>query len=287
VKQNLPNLLIPGYHKSGTTTLFNELSKHSDICPSIIKEPFYFRPFINGKKLPPLKDYKKYFRNASNERYLMDGSPTYIYGGKRAAEIIQKTLGNVKIIICLRDPVNQLFSLYKHHLRFMKCNENETFLSFVQRKNDFSKQFYDEHLKEWFRVFGDDIKCIFFEQFIETPNVVLADIYNWLGISPLLIENRQLINANPGKMFRFASLHSISLKLFKLIKNKISNDTFILFRKIYFNINGKEAHHSLTKDAKLILEPIFYPHLRELKTTLKLQEYQNMPKWLSTINDKE
>ena len=73
---------------------------------------------------------------------------------------------------------------------------------------------------------------IAFEQFIEKPNVVLTDVYNWLGISPLLIEKRMLINSNPGKMFRFAFLHTISLKLFKLIKKRIANDTFILFRNV-------------------------------------------------------
>jgi hypothetical protein len=217
----------------------------------------------------------------------MEGSPTYVYGGKRSAEIIQKTLGNVKIIICLRDPVNQLFSLYKHHLRFMKCDKDETFLSFLQKKNDFSRQFYDQHLKEWFHVFGDDVKCIFFEQLIEKPNVVLTDIYNWLEVSPLSIENRKLINSNPGRMFRFAFLHTISLKLFKLFKKKISNNTFILIRNIYFFLNGKKFQHSLNEDAKNILKPIFYPHMRELKTILKLQGYQNMPEWISTLNDTE
>ena len=141
MKQNLPNLLIPGYHKSGTTTLFNELSKHPAIYPSIVKEPHYFRPFMNGKSMPPIEEYQKNFILANHEIYLMEGSPTYIYGGKRVAEKIHKTLGNVKIIICLRNPVNHLFSLYKHHLRFMKCDKNETFLSFVQKKNDFSKHF--------------------------------------------------------------------------------------------------------------------------------------------------
>jgi hypothetical protein len=242
---------------------------------------------MNGKPMKSIEEYQKNFILANHETYLMEASPTYVYGGKKVAKKIRKTLGNVKIIICLRNPVNHLFSLYKHHLRFMKCDENQNFLTFVQTKNDFSKQFYDEHLKEWFSVFGENIKCIFFEQFTKNPNFVLNDIYEWMGVAPLKIKSQKLKNANLGETFRFGLLHKISLQLYKLIKKKFPHKLFLLCRKIYYQINGKQIQHSLNEDAKLLLEPIFAPHLKELETILKSQGYQNMPDWISTLNDTE
>lgn len=281
MKKSLPNLLIPGYHKSGTTTLFNELSKHPDICPSIVKEPYYFRPFMNGKPLPPIKEYQKNFILANHEIYLMEGSPTYIYGGKRVAEKIHKTLGNVKIIICLRNPVNHLFSLYKHYLRFMKCDENETFLSFVQKKNDFSKQFYDEHLKGWYKIFGDNVKCVFFEDFINHPNKTLNDLYTWLEIDTIIFDKKELTNVNQGDTYKFKYLHKISLKVFKILNKRIPHSLFILIRKLYFLINGEPINHPLTNEAKDYLHPIFRPHIIELKKLLYLKGYNNLPDWFN------
>ena len=152
MNNRLPNLLIPGYHKSGTTTLFTELAKHPEICPSIIKEPFFFRPIMNDKPIGSIERYKKNWSKAKREKFLMEASPTYIYGGRKVALEIQKTLPNVKIILILRNPINHLFSIYKHKKRFMKIEKSETFFSFAEKLNNYSKQSYDEHLNEWFDV---------------------------------------------------------------------------------------------------------------------------------------
>ena len=206
----LPNLLIPGYHKAGTTTLFTELSKHPDIFPSLVKEPFYFRPYINGKELPPLEDYKRNFAAAKDEIYRMEGSPTYIYGGGIAARKIHETLGNIRILVSIRNPIDQLFSLYKHHLRFVKINENESFLTFVKNKEDYYRQYYDLHLQEWFDVFEDNMKCIFFESLIQNPGDVLADIVNWLGLPSMPIEEEVIFNTNPGGTYKNKLTHQFA-----------------------------------------------------------------------------
>ncbi len=44
----VPNLVIVGVVKSGTTSLFNYLSQHPDICPSDVKETRYFDPLRFG-----------------------------------------------------------------------------------------------------------------------------------------------------------------------------------------------------------------------------------------------
>ena len=283
MNKDLPNLLIPGYHKSGTTTLFHELSKHPDICPSIVKEPFYFRPFINKKKMPPIDEYRKNFIFAKNESFLMEGSPTYIYGGERVAKKIHETLGNVKIIICIRNPINHLYSIYKHKLRFMKENKNLSFLSFIQSNKDFSKQKYNEHIQGWYNVFDENIKCIFFDDLIKNPNKVLKDIYKWLDLEPLLINNSRLENTNLGQTYKNSLIHILALYIFKKTKNIIPHNLFIIIRKFYFKLNGTEIKSSLTEEAKSYLEPIFFPHLNGLKDILRTKGYKEFPDWLNDL----
>ena len=276
----LPNLLIPGYHKAGTTTLFHQLSKHPDIYPSHIKEPFYFRPYINGKDLPPIADYASNFAGSTTEKYRMEGSPTYIYGGERAASKIREMLGDVRIIISLRNPVDQLFSLYKHHLRFLKIDKNASFLEFLKNKADFQRQFYDEHLEGWFNVFGDSVKCVFFDSLIQTPGQVIADIQAWLEISPTEFDTETWTNTNPGESYRFKVLHQISLGIFNKAKNIIPHRAFVILRKYYFRLNGKANTSIITPESRKYLEPILADHHARLASILSDRGYADLPVWL-------
>lgn len=280
-QKTLPNLLIPGYHKSGTTTLFTELSRHPDIFPSQVKEPFYFRPYINGQEMAPIQEYEANFSSASDETYLMEGSPTYIYGGERAALKIKETLGDVKSIICIRNPQDQLFSLYKHHLRFMKIDGDETFLTFIKNKTDFERQFYDQHLQAWFNVFGDNVRCVFFEELIQDPNKTITEIVEWLGLAPISVDTQALVNTNPGGMYRNRLVHQTALKLFKKFKKLIPQKAFIVLRNIYYRVNGKPNTQTITDAEIAYLKPLFEPHNQNLAALLSYRGYHDLPAWLS------
>jgi len=51
----LPNLVIAGVAKCGTTSLFSMLGQHPQILASDLKELNYFSPLADGKPLPPLE----------------------------------------------------------------------------------------------------------------------------------------------------------------------------------------------------------------------------------------
>lgn len=278
--KRLPNLLIPGYHKAGTTTLFTELAKHPDIFPSLVKEPFYFRPYINGKTLPPIEEYISNFAAAKGETYRMEGSPTYIYGGEKAARKIQEVLGDVKLIISLRNPIDQLFSLYKHKLRFLEIDENESFYSFVTKREDHYRQFYDLHLTAWFNVFGDNIKCIFFDSLIKDPVDVLANIVEWLDLPPLEVDTERLVNTNPGGTYRNKFTHKLALAVFHKTKDHIPHALFLALRKLYFRLNGRKVRHTLSDDAREYLEALFLPHNQAVHALLSQRGYTEFPDWL-------
>jgi len=276
----LPNLLIPGYHKGGTTTLFTELARHPQIFPSLVKEPFYFRPYINGKPLAPIENYLKNFSAAKDEIYRMEGSPTYIYGGLMAAEKIKETLGEVKLIVSIRNPIDQLFSLYKHKLRFLELPEDMSFYQFVQEREDNYRQYYDLHLTEWFSVFGDNLKIIFFDDLIQKPEEVIHGLVNWLGLSPLPQVDQVLSNTNPGGTYRNRFTHRIALAIFHRFKDIIPHGLFLKLRKFYYRVNGGKITHTLTPEAEAYLKDHFRPHNQALLKLLEERGYDHCPEWL-------
>jgi len=113
-----PNFLIVGAAKSGTTSLYAYLKQHPDIFMPEWKELSFF----TGDTFTPLHKAKKpqyYYRvfaKAKNEAAVGEASTSYLYD-ETAAGMIKEKLGNIKIIIALRDPVAMSYSLYNHQLQ--------------------------------------------------------------------------------------------------------------------------------------------------------------------------
>ena len=136
----LPNLLIVGAAKSGTTSLHFFLKQHPDVFMSPVKEPKFitsqFLPFpfrgvgdrrVEKQVVKNLEDYIGLFKKAGNERILGEGSTDTLYYYERSIPVIKKILGNPKIIIILRNPVDRAFSNYFHLVR-----DGREFLSFEE-----------------------------------------------------------------------------------------------------------------------------------------------------------
>ncbi len=280
-KKYLPNLIIAGTFKAGTTSLFHELSNHPNICASKIKETRYFKPLLSGGSLPPIELYQKNFKHHKKEQYVMEASPIYFYGGEKIALKIKETLGDVKIIIMLRDPVHHLFSTYKHALRLFKINKNESFDDYINNAKKFPRELYDNYIEDWFMIFGDSVKCLFFEHLINSPHKVISDLYSWLGITNEPYKNKQLKNVNIGGVYKSRILHKISVKIFKKVRDDIPFNVLNKIRNIYYSMNALKDDPTITNDTKLYLESIFEPHNKKLYEILSNHGYNIFPDWLS------
>ena len=98
----LPNLLLAGIGKAGTTSLFWHLSQHPDICASRVKEPRYFLALSENDEdaegVPaPLETYTALFDRCGSRRYAMEATPHYFHGGARLIDGLKRTLPDPRI----------------------------------------------------------------------------------------------------------------------------------------------------------------------------------------------
>jgi Sulfotransferase family len=121
-----------------------------------------------------------------------DVSPSYLYYAE-VSQRIKAELGQPKIVVVLRDPINKAFSQYMHLVR-----DNRETLSFYealmaepQRIRDgwaalwryADSSLYAEKLKHYFDVFGTDyIKILLFEELTQAPHLVMRDLFVFLGV---------------------------------------------------------------------------------------------------------
>ena len=94
----LPNFLIVGAPKAGTTSLYYYLRQHPQIFLSGVKEPFFLsfagEKFNDKDRITPsiITDYQKYlalFKDSYKYRAVGEASTFYLY-------FYQKTINNIK-----------------------------------------------------------------------------------------------------------------------------------------------------------------------------------------------
>ena len=132
MRNNLPNFLIVGAAKCGTSSLHNYLNQHPDVfMPSYneqgmkVKEPrFLIKDLVKDRLhngVWNVEEYKSLFNEVKNEISIGESTVLYLYYYDHAIHNIKKYLGkNVKIIIMLRNPTDRAYSAFQHVSRGLK-----------------------------------------------------------------------------------------------------------------------------------------------------------------------
>jgi len=107
--RSLPDAVIIGAQKCGTSSLHNYLTQHSGVIPPLRKEVHYFD--VNFKRGDAW--YRAHFGRKSKPGLNFDASPYYLFH-PLAAERMHTLLPHAKLIVLLRDPVRRAYSQYWH-----------------------------------------------------------------------------------------------------------------------------------------------------------------------------
>ncbi|MBI2471502.1 MAG: sulfotransferase domain-containing protein [Planctomycetes bacterium] len=126
----LPNFLVVGAAKSGTTSLYYYLKQHPQVYLSRVKECKFFSNMtadyvgpgddedLNMQIIKSIDEYTSLFSTVTHEKAIGDISPDYLYYYENSIKNIKSLLGDkVRIVIILRNPVDRAYSNYLHHRR--------------------------------------------------------------------------------------------------------------------------------------------------------------------------
>ena len=148
--RTLPDFLIIGAQKCGTTFLYQLLVQHPRVKPAFVKEVHYFDlNFAKGNNW-----YRSHFPlQMRNTRTYITGeaSPYYLFhphAAKRASMVVP----DAKLIILLRNPVDRAYSHYQHQVKRVpgKARETLTFEEAIEAEDrilpaEVSKMLQDEY----------------------------------------------------------------------------------------------------------------------------------------------
>ncbi len=303
----LPNLVIAGVVKAGTTSVYSYLSHHPDISCSSVKETCYFSYYRYGEwdkryqdSKDPFKQYQQYFSHCTNQKYVMEATPGYFEGGKKVAETIKQTVGDrVKIIIILREPVSRLISFFKYKKSMLELGSKVTLAEYIQqceaipleekvkKENDLywgiDGGFYANYLQDWFDVFGESVYITFLDELKKDPEIFLSNICNWLNIDNSIFNTQDFSVENKSLNYKNKYLQQLALFInFKTEKFWRSNLRLKIFlRNVYYRLNSIPHEEKISESTLNHLQSIYQPYNQKLATQLLARNYKNLPRWLA------
>jgi hypothetical protein len=208
----LPNFVVVGAPKCGTTSLYHYLRQHPDVFVPERKELHYFsypymRQFIAGPgdeyQLTTLckteGEYAGYYAGAGTRAAIGDVSPSYFYyadlPGSDLCERMRGLLGDVRIILMIRDPVQKAFSQFMHLVR--DARETLDFERALAAEAERTRKGYSaiwryagsslftNRTQTFMDAFGSvRVKPVFFDEFSARPRETMSEIFAFLGVDP-------------------------------------------------------------------------------------------------------
>jgi hypothetical protein len=198
---SLPDFVIIGAPKCGTTFLYHLLTKHPHVEPAAFKETHYFdHLFDKGTEW-----YRQCFlpsRQKDGQRTITgEATPGYLFH-PHAAKRMARVIPEARLIALLRNPVDRTYSAYHHRTKHRQ--EIQTFEESVEAYLDGSHQgllsqsIYVDHLLRWSRIFSDEQMLVLkSEDIFEHPRKTLKLVVDFLDLpvwEPRGSELREKVN---------------------------------------------------------------------------------------------
>jgi hypothetical protein len=217
----LPNFIIAGAARCGTTSLYYYLKQHPEIAFPDKKEPKFFS--IKAQNFPhngpgdhtvdqamicDFAEYKKLFQNLGETKRIGEASSDYLYHHETSAKEMYDVLGDIPIILCLRNPIDRAYSAYNNLVR----DQRETLdfeAALASEEDRLSKNWdwmwaykagglYAEQVETFQRTFSS-VKVVLFEDLKENADTVVQELFGFLGVDSQVQVNTSTRYSHSGK----------------------------------------------------------------------------------------
>lgn len=296
----LPNFIIVGAARAGTTTISELLDQHPEVGMAIMKEPNFFSDGWPNWATT-LEEYESLFSHCAGKKAVGEASPFYFPDLTSAGKIRAALGDSVRIIITLRNPAKRAYSHwtiyhYKHDrepLSFHEALEREDeranseevrrlryYYPGIFRYVWVSK--YSDKVQLYLDTFGrENVKVIILEDFLLSPQKNFAELCEFLKIDPAFSPN--WLHANAGTETSSPLLTKlVSVINWSPVFNYVYRKMPFVLKRFIFNLgnaifesvqrplkkNAAEEENQLDPETYQRLMKIFLPDIHNLEKIL-------------------
>ncbi|MGH3322599.1 MAG: sulfotransferase family protein [Streptosporangiaceae bacterium] len=268
----LPNFLFLGPDKSGSTWLHAALSRHPNVYLTDAKDLFFFERYFDRG----LDWYAAQFRKAGPQHEVVgEICPRYLYA-RRAPERIHRSLPDVRLMICAREPTRRAYSSYLYLRR-----QGKRLGSFSQALDStpalVKRARYATLLRPYLERFGAErIYVGVFDDLQQDPQRFLDGITTWLGLAPVRLPSELLEPKLPARRARSRRLARTASRGAKRARArgltitvaKVKNSAAA--QRLFYRPLADERPRITAADAARIRAALD-PEIRELERTFGLE----------------
>ncbi|MBZ8181850.1 sulfotransferase domain-containing protein [Oscillatoria salina] len=196
---NLPQFIVLGGHKCGTSSLHSYLDQHPEIyLPAIKGIDFFSREGNPGQRITTIEEYQALYQDKSQEQIAGEVSSVYLNSPK-ACRTIKKYVPDAKLIVVLRNPIDRAFSHF-NVLKETKKRERDFQEIFTEKKVK-KNGFYAAPLKMYLGEFGrEQFKFFLFDSLTKNQQEFFADFFEFIGVDASFMPDTSLILRKGGKI---------------------------------------------------------------------------------------
>lgn len=225
----LPNFIIGGTEKAGTTSVFSYLAKHPQVAVSKRKETDFFRTDGGDPA-----DYARQFPQAGDRRILLEASPGYLGEAEDVAPRMQAMLPGVKLLFILREPIDRFISSYRFHRARLNLPKELSFHEYLQHCLAYAEEDngrahvpstlddwylkvlpfgrYAGYLRRFFALFPrEQIRVAFYDDLHRDPAAFMSNLSDFLDIDARFWTTADFERMNVTFSARRKWLHKIAI----------------------------------------------------------------------------
>jgi hypothetical protein len=275
----LPNVVIAGAPKCGTTSLFAWLADHPDVCGSNVKEARYFLdpgdPLFDeaaNYRDHGLAGYGAYFDQCegANPKVVIEATPVYLYQ-RTAPEAIARIEPTPQIVFVFRRPSERVSSHF-HFLRdtLVRIDSGLSFAEFVRlveagdpRIPDYAHASsalahsrYADYLPAWLDRFPPShVHFFLFEDLRADPRAFAKSVAARLGLDPGFYDEYRFPRKNATFRIRYPWLHlarrAVGRRIPPATRKRLKKATATAYARI--NVEGPGARGGGPEDAESVV----------------------------------
>jgi hypothetical protein len=201
----LPDFIIIGAQRCGTTSLYNYLADHPRVAPSFMKETHFF-DLHYAKGLGWYRAQFPYRRDVVRRRLVVGEATPYYLFYPHASHRTQAVVPQAKLIVLLRNPIDRAYSHYHHEVSMgvetasfeeaiereekvvpaetERIRQDDTLRSFGHFHYSYlSRGLYADQLELWSHDFRRDrLLVLRSEDFYQDPAATVTQVLDFLGL---------------------------------------------------------------------------------------------------------
>lgn len=283
INMAVPNVIIIGAQKAGTSALFNWLSQHPDIDgPTNMKDfPFFVDENIYSNGM-------NWFSNlfADDKKIVLHGHVNYLYHSKVSSKRIKEEIPEAKLICVLRNPTERAYSAfwqakkagYESCESFEVALENEkkffknngTDVKFLAHNTYLDHGSYTKQINDFLSVFDKSrLKIVLFDDLVKKREEIFNEIIDFIGVSAFDPEYKR-VNESGMPKSQLLQKMVVKFSLPKWAKKIVSADVRVKIIGFIKNLNVKKVSYPLLNpETKAELDLHYEKEIGKLERLIK------------------